>query len=302
METALLKAAIYLPCFCKACQWFQNRLQIPRYKSRRQSAVTRRSAVSLLPVRDLHMHRDFHSTPLQVLSFDTYIHSCLSHFHSNLSRFKGDAEIMMAHLHDMMLCLRKWLTPLQQTNEASHPSEKIFALPELFENVLLHMRIKDLLVNAQRVNRAWRDTINQSPKLKRALFFEPLPGRTVRRDHGDGPDDEAVWRREKSDIRGLIIQRNPFYDLLEEIGDRFFLDDDAAARAIRRRSASWRRMLVSQPPIDDFQGFVDDLDDQREAATLGGLAEGHTMGMEGDQAWMTVEYANEVFEKDVLAK
>jgi hypothetical protein len=54
--------------------------------------------------------------------------------------------------------------------------ENVFGFPHLAEKILLHMRIKDLLVNAQRVSKQWKAVIDSSTRLQQALFFKPLPG------------------------------------------------------------------------------------------------------------------------------
>lgn len=52
---------------------------------------------------------------------------------------------------------------------ATKPRE-VFAIPELLETILLELPAKDLLL-AQRVNTTFRDAINNSIKIQRALFF-----------------------------------------------------------------------------------------------------------------------------------
>lgn len=51
---------------------------------------------------------------------------------------------------------------------------RTFALPELLEQILLHLPQRDLLLD-QRVSRPFHNTISSSPKLQRALFFAPDP-------------------------------------------------------------------------------------------------------------------------------
>lgn len=49
-------------------------------------------------------------------------------------------------------------------------STRVFAIPELLENILLHLPERDLLL-AQRVNRSFRDVTTASVHLQRKLFF-----------------------------------------------------------------------------------------------------------------------------------
>ncbi|KAM0722642.1 hypothetical protein Q7P37_002083 [Cladosporium fusiforme] len=51
---------------------------------------------------------------------------------------------------------------------------RTFHLPEILEQILTNLPQRDLLL-AQRVSRAFQDTITASPKLQRALFFAPDP-------------------------------------------------------------------------------------------------------------------------------
>lgn len=54
------------------------------------------------------------------------------------------------------------------------PSLRALAIPELLEQVLLNLPVKDILL-AQRVNRGFKATIDGSKKLQQALFFSPEP-------------------------------------------------------------------------------------------------------------------------------
>ncbi|OQN97519.1 hypothetical protein B0A48_16672 [Cryoendolithus antarcticus] len=48
---------------------------------------------------------------------------------------------------------------------------KVFGVIELLEQILIDVDIKTLLL-AQRVDRQWHRDINNSPKLRKALFFD----------------------------------------------------------------------------------------------------------------------------------
>lgn len=50
--------------------------------------------------------------------------------------------------------------------------EKVFDKPELHEMILLHLPLRDLL-RAQQVCHSWRDTVQSSSKILKALFFKP---------------------------------------------------------------------------------------------------------------------------------
>ncbi|KAF8144048.1 hypothetical protein K438DRAFT_1874613 [Mycena galopus ATCC 62051] len=117
--------------------------------------------------------------------------------------------------------------------------DSVIQTPELVEHTLALLPIRDLLVTAPLVNKMWK-AITLSPTLQRALFFEADP--TASAAHS---------------------VKNP---LLVELFQPFFAFDakkypwpsSAAAilampwaqapEAFKRADASWRRMLVMQPP------------------------------------------------------
>ncbi|KAJ7899789.1 hypothetical protein B0H13DRAFT_2196040, partial [Mycena leptocephala] len=118
--------------------------------------------------------------------------------------------------------------------------DSVIQTPELVEHTLAHLPIRDLLVTAPLVSKMWQ-AITLSPTLQRALFFEPDP--TASASHPI---------------------KNP---LLVELFQPFFAPSTArqypwpgtatsilampwaqAPEAFKRADASWRRMLVTQPP------------------------------------------------------
>lgn len=52
--------------------------------------------------------------------------------------------------------------------------ERVLSLPELLENILLHLDMTTLLVSVQRVSKAWNKTIACSPALQQKLFFRSI--------------------------------------------------------------------------------------------------------------------------------
>ncbi|KAJ6482725.1 hypothetical protein C8R45DRAFT_1002256 [Mycena sanguinolenta] len=112
----------------------------------------------------------------------------------------------------------------------------VIASPELLELTLTHLPMRDLLVTAPLVSKTWH-AITLTPTLQRLLFFQP---------------DTSSGRAE-----------NP---LLVELFPPFFAPGgpnrwtwpnfeaiksmpwSKAPNAFKRPDASWRRMLVTQPP------------------------------------------------------
>jgi len=108
--------------------------------------------------------------------------------------------------------------------------------PELLELILFHLPMRDLLVTAPLINKRWQ-ALTLAPTLQRALFFEPDP----------------------------IVSKPVMNPLLAEIFPAFFkftsenrwrgtsesimkMSWSKAPDAFKRKEASWRRMLVTQPP------------------------------------------------------
>lgn len=126
--------------------------------------------------------------------------------------------------------------------------EKVFATPELLEQILLQVPLQDLLTSAQRVNRQWYALTSSSPSLQSALFFRPSAAAAAAavspaRATGQGPAPEPR-------PNPLLIKRFPSFERLfwpESLVHRMprffgleppFLDENA----------SWRRMLIQQRP------------------------------------------------------
>ncbi|RDW63038.1 uncharacterized protein DSM5745_10149 [Aspergillus mulundensis] len=125
--------------------------------------------------------------------------------------------------------------------------------PEILEMVLAQLDMRTLLTSAQRVCHSWASLAAQSPVLQRALFFTPIK-------------DANEWGMNEKMLNPLLTEAFPsiFPDPPKDEDDkekrfnfRFSdlpiatLEGEARARFIRP-DASWRRMLVSQPPMQDI--------------------------------------------------
>lgn len=106
-------------------------------------------------------------------------------------------------------------------------STKVFGILELFEDILVRVRIKDLLL-AQRVSKQWQAAITGSDFLSRTLYFSP-----IRRNYCDtcsyNTMDEGTFNGKIQDeisdlifeIRGLIfwdsfyLRAFDFYDKMK---------------------------------------------------------------------------------------
>ncbi|QPC75665.1 hypothetical protein HYE68_006417 [Fusarium pseudograminearum] len=133
-----------------------------------------------------------------------------------------------------------------------------FFVAELLELILLHLDMKTLLVSASRVCRYWATTIADSPKIRQALFFQPVSSVGAGRPESFtfNPLLEGKYtysRRAYSFLRlpwapeGAIAKQGPPGSLRLEKSKRLEI--------LTRSNSSWRRMLVSQPPPPSL-GYV----------------------------------------------
>lgn len=129
------------------------------------------------------------------------------------------------------------------------PIASVLNTTELLEQILLFLPERDLLVHAQRVNRSFRTLITSSPSLQQKLFFKRIPSRGP-----DGDDKHCTWHANplllaafppmftSSQGKWNKLRGNQVYQNLD-------WQKESKAEAYKRREASWRRMLVSQPPV-----------------------------------------------------
>ncbi|KAK5700252.1 hypothetical protein LTR17_023094 [Elasticomyces elasticus] len=143
---------------------------------------------------------------------------------------------------------------------------------ELTKMILLNLPLLDILM-AQRVNRTWQQLITTSPDLQRALFFRPVNGGMLVENPGKAfvlrcPQSRECDIRQtnatggKADVMGPVPQgcrevvisdasiiMNPFLSCsLPWKGSVPKCWKKVGQRGVRG-NASWRRMLLSQPPL-----------------------------------------------------
>lgn len=153
--------------------------------------------------------------------------------------------------------------------------------------ILLQLPLPDMLL-AQRVNRAWKTIVTDSPKLQRALFFKPVTDKGMvflkppyclllctgsadcdRMAEYLNVDDESLlktnidrWAFEKDDGKTVLQPiLNPFVqqacpDLCDNNeyvycgrDPRVDIQRELLNEAMSRPEGSWRRMLYTQPPL-----------------------------------------------------
>ncbi|KAE8422264.1 hypothetical protein BDV36DRAFT_245462, partial [Aspergillus pseudocaelatus] len=122
---------------------------------------------------------------------------------------------------------------------------RTLSTPEVLELILLQLDLRTLLTSAQRTCRAWRTLIQDSPALQRALFFMPGTG-------------DSSGRKVSNP---LLVEAFPFvFDTSTNMTFPEYRDGECLSTcrmakypetqtAFLRREASWRRMLLQQPPV-----------------------------------------------------
>ncbi|KAK5789735.1 hypothetical protein VI817_008858 [Penicillium citrinum] len=113
---------------------------------------------------------------------------------------------------------------------------------ELWESILLRVDLRTLLTSATRVCRAWTTLIQDSTALQQTLFFAA---------------DSRVRSDEESHSSLLVDAFPSVFSKHQKKEDDFqftiqswdFIKHPETQLAYMRPEASWRRMLVQQPPI-----------------------------------------------------
>ncbi|KAF7874892.1 hypothetical protein EAF04_002066 [Stromatinia cepivora] len=118
---------------------------------------------------------------------------------------------------------------------------RVFSIPELLHEVLSYLPQSCLLVTVPLVCRNWATALN-SPSLERALWFRPAIH--------NGP---STWS-------SLLEQQFGVFFDFSLTSNRHVIDSTAFdnlpwkrnLKAFKRADASWREMLVFQPPVYEF--------------------------------------------------
>ncbi|KAJ7092263.1 hypothetical protein B0H15DRAFT_749104, partial [Mycena belliarum] len=120
--------------------------------------------------------------------------------------------------------------------------DTVLATPELVELVLSQLPMRDLLLRAPLVCKMWHAT-TLSPDLQRALFF--------------APDLDPCSDVASAPVHNPLLAKlfPPFFDSTPEhrrywptARTIIFMPAARAPAPFARPNASWRRMLVTQPP------------------------------------------------------
>jgi hypothetical protein len=126
--------------------------------------------------------------------------------------------------------------------------------------------MRDLLVHAQLVNKDFHSVIAHFPSLQRKLFFAPKPGTGLRTSHHEAVSgSRTVTCREDWELNPLLCEKFPPWFAqdsrstfltkiwIENLRQLDWNSSKEKTAAYVRREASWRRMLVTQPPITNLR-------------------------------------------------
>lgn len=149
-----------------------------------------------------------------------------------------------------VLSMHEYVLIIDRSIDVMPPArDRALLMPEVVELILLQLPLQDLLVNAQRVNHLFHDLIASSRCLQQALFFRP----TQASSHGEMHPNSLLEKNFPPWFEGIWM--NLKYRLLSHHKKFMSLDwnsNKAKAEAYARKEASWRRMLVAQPPVHDL--------------------------------------------------
>jgi hypothetical protein len=127
--------------------------------------------------------------------------------------------------------------------------EDVWAITEIAENILAHLPMKDLLL-AQRVSTGWQVLIASSPALQELLFMRP---RQPEANQSVSPNSMPTRQ-----FNPLLIEHMSMWFSPQERNARQSVKDVPWGQTVSRlvflrKEASWRRMLLAQPPFTAFE-------------------------------------------------
>jgi hypothetical protein len=126
---------------------------------------------------------------------------------------------------------------------------KVMDTPEILEMILAATDMRTLLTSAQRVCRNWASLISNSRSIQKALFYIPIK--------------DSEWGVGEKIPNPLLTETFASFFPAKNRPDSYRFDfrdlvmtRDALTRArFMQKDASWRKMLVQQPPISEIGLF-----------------------------------------------
>jgi hypothetical protein len=143
---------------------------------------------------------------------------------------------------------------------------RAFAATELAEAIFLELSMSDILCGVIQTCKSWNTVVEKSTKLQQALFFKPIAIKPLQYSFEKKgwvmPGTEAKYKVYEHPLLAKLnslaldmhVTRSLAGDLRmspEIVLDAVKKRAHPASKAMHRANASWRRALVSQPPIID---------------------------------------------------
>lgn len=127
---------------------------------------------------------------------------------------------------------------------------------ELVEAIFLEIPPNQIMTNVQGVSRRWKTIVEISTPIQQALFFKPFPDKptgyhvTAKTIWTAGPEGRKPVKFLQHDLLAMIVYRPGSLA--------------RAQAAIAHPRASWRRQLLTQPPIALCMEHIVEVDDDGE--------------------------------------
>ena len=121
--------------------------------------------------------------------------------------------------------------------------QSVLSLYDLLEPILRCLDAKELL-RAKRVCRQWRDTVDQTPALRQALFLEPRANAISSKQAA-----HIASREELAPVTNPWLQEST---ILADPTRIINIGLSCLPASFQDSEASWRRMLVTQPPVTNI--------------------------------------------------
>ncbi|KAJ6178171.1 hypothetical protein N7519_008632 [Penicillium mononematosum] len=120
---------------------------------------------------------------------------------------------------------------------------KVMDTPEILEMILAGTDMRTLLTSAQRVCRNWASLIRNSRSVQKALFFIPI------KDSEWGVGEKIPNPLLTETFASFFPTKNRPDTYQFDFHDLVMTRDASTMARFIRADASWRKMLVQQPPI-----------------------------------------------------
>ncbi|KAI1385520.1 uncharacterized protein F4822DRAFT_445470 [Hypoxylon trugodes] len=195
-----------------------------------------------------------------------------------------DLAVLCQYSWHSVISLMRSLTLVACLLTMASARERVLGITELHELVLRNLPPSDLLLNVPRVSKGWKNIIDTSPRIQQMLFL-----RGVLRSiptHAPPSTDRYVkntivaraftfFREANSVVANRHYYTHPNDPAANEAEKRpllFSANDDEFRRRWSTKRASWRKMLVSQPPITKIHWTITRQDEPHLSGQPGTLA------------------------------